>query len=433
MIILNKSTSQQLNPYSALIARVRATQQQWAAKTLKDRLQIVRRLRGSLAHHANSLLRAFPADPQRVPAERLASELIPFAEACRFLERETNHILASRRATDEYRPFWLRHIEVEERREPLGLILIIGAQNYPFFLPGVQVLQALVAGNAAIVKPGRGGGPIMRDLQTLFMEAGLPPNLFVVLDEEIQEVEHTIRQGVDKVIFTGSTETGRNVYRLAADHLTPVILELSGEDPVFVLKSADLERAADAIAFGLSWNAGKTCIAPKRLFVAESIAEMFNVVLQIKFPDAIASLPILPFRDEEEAIMLAAQSPYALGASIFGDPHEARALAERIRAGVVVINDLIVPTSDPRVAFGGRDQSGFGKTRGAEGLKEMTILKFVIVQRAKRLRHLEGLPKNAADLFLAYLSASHSCTWRERLSAGFKLVNIALASRWTGR
>jgi len=429
MIALNQSAPQHLNPYLAMLVRAREKQRQWASESIRNRLQIVRRVRESVASHAKSLLEAFPRELRLAPAERLASELIPFAEACRFLEREANKILASRRLINKHLPIWLRHIEVEEHREPLGVILIIGAENYPFFLPGVQVLQALVAGNAAVVKPGRKGGPVMHRLQCVFKDAGLPPDLFVVLDEDIQAVEHTICQGVDKVIFTGSTETGIQVYRLAADHLTPVILELSGEDPVFVLKSADLERAADAIAFGLSWNAGKTCIAPKRVFVAESIAKMFNVVLQIKCPEAISSLPILTFRDEEEAIILASQSPYALGASVFGDPREACDLADRIRAGVVVINDLIVPTSDPRVAFGGRDQSGFGKTRGAEGLKEMTILKFVIVQRAKRLRHLERLPENATDLFLAYLSASHASSWRERMNAGFKLLSTALASR----
>jgi len=429
MIALNQSAPQHLNPYLAMLVRAREKQRQWASESIRNRLQIVRRVRESVASHAKSLLEAFPRELRLAPAERLASELIPFAEACRFLEREANKILASRRLINKHLPIWLRHIEVEEHREPLGVILIIGAENYPFFLPGVQVLQALVAGNAAVVKPGRKGGPVMHRLQCVFKDAGLPPDLFVVLDEDIQAVEHTICQGVDKVIFTGSTETGIQVYRLAADHLTPVILELSGEDPVFVLKSADLERAADAIAFGLSWNAGKTCIAPKRVFVAESIAKMFNVVLQIKCPEAISSLPILTFRDEEEAIILASQSPYALGASVFGDPREACDLADRIRAGVVVINDLIVPTSDPRVAFSGRDQSGFGKTRGAEGLKEMTILKFVIVQRAKRLRHLERLPENATDLFLAYLSASHASSWRERMNAGFKLLSTALASR----
>jgi acyl-CoA reductase-like NAD-dependent aldehyde dehydrogenase len=90
----------------------------------------------------------------------------------------------------------------------------------------------------------------------------------------------------------------------------------------------------------------------------------------------------------EEALQAAAASPYALGASVFGPVAEARAFAERVNAGSVVVNDVIVPTADPRLPFGGRGESGFGATRGAAGLLEMTALKAVSVRRGPFRPHL---------------------------------------------
>ena len=91
--------------------------------------------------------------------------------------------------------------------------------------------------------------------------------------------------------------------------------------------------------------------------------------------------------------------PYALGASVFGPPADAYALAARLDAGSVCVNDLIMPTADPRLPFGGRHQSGFGVTRGAEGLLEMTLVKTVSIRRFGPRPHLDGkLATNPAQL-----------------------------------
>jgi hypothetical protein len=133
-----------------------------------------------------------------------------------------------------------------------------------------------------------------------------------------------------------------------------------------------------------------------------------------------ADLTVKPFTDEEEALKLA-QSEYALGASVFGDVDDAQRFAAKVDAGVVVVNDLIAPTADPRVPFAGRRSSGFGTTRGAEGLLQFTTIKAIVVQRGRRLRHLEPLPENAQQLFGAYLQASHGRCWTERLRACMRL------------
>jgi acyl-CoA reductase-like NAD-dependent aldehyde dehydrogenase len=106
-------------------------------------------------------------------------------------------------------------------------------------------------------------------------------------------------------------------------------------------------------------------------------------------------LALVPVRDCEEALRFDERCPYALGASVFGPEEPARRLAARIRAGTVTINDLIVPTADSRLPFGGRGESGYGVTRGAEGLLELTAIKTVSIRRGRRRPHYE--PRTAID------------------------------------
>jgi delta 1-pyrroline-5-carboxylate dehydrogenase len=129
-------------------------------------------------------------------------------------------------------------------------------------------------------------------------------------------------------------------------------------------------------------------------------------------------LSLVPIADDADAVRAASECPYALGASIFSrDEAAARALADRIRAGTVTINDLIVPSADPRVPFGGFGRSGFGVTRGAEGLLEMTAPKVVAVRRSKFLPHFDAPKPGDAALFTAFLRLSHAATWSARWRA----------------
>lgn len=398
---------------------VRAVQKEWEAVSIRDRLRVVRKFRRAIAGAASRLVDLFSDTLERTRADSLTSEIIPLAEACRFLELEAETILAARHLLKRGRPFWLRGVEIEVRHEPLGVVLIIGPSNYPLFLPGVQMLQGLVAGNAVLVKPGRGGLPVMEALSRLATSSGLPSGLLTVLDEGVDSATEAIRGGVDKIVVTGSLESGRAVLKEAAEQATPVIAELSGCDPVFVLESADISKAVAAITFGCKLNGGATCIAPQRVFVHEAVAARLRAELT-------TPIPVVNFSTDGEALHLAAHSPFALGASVFGEAVRARAFAKNVSAGVVVINDMIVPTADPRMPFGGRRGSGFGKTRGAEGLLEMTTSKAVVVQRAKRLRHLEPASSNAEQFFLAYLSASHAHGFKNRWK-GWRHLGKALS------
>jgi aldehyde dehydrogenase (NAD+) len=136
-------------------------------------------------------------------------------------------------------------------------------------------------------------------------------------------------------------------------------------------------------------------------------------------------LSIFTVRDTEEALRLHEQCPYALTAAVFGPRDAAEALAARVNAGTVLLNDLIVATADPRAAFSARKRSGFGSTRGAEGLLEMTAVKTVIRRRAPDRRAYQPTTPMHTRLFTAYISLAHGRGWKTRLAALRGLIQAA--------
>ncbi len=272
-------------------------------------------------------------------------------------------------------------------------------------------------GNAVLLKPAPGTREVALVFSNLARAAGLDPALLTILPESVEAARDAIADGVDKVIFTGSSDNGRDVLAALAESNTPSVMELSGEDAVLVFADADLDLVVRALRFGTRLNDGETCIAPRRLIVVQSIADEFVARLSV----AGFSPPLIErVRDEEAAVQRANFSDFALGASIFSrDIASARAHAARIKTGFVTINDLIVPTADPRMPFGGVKASGFGTTRGDEGLLEMTFPHVVAVRRGRRHPHFDEPDRHDAQLFSSYIRAAHG---RHRFAAIRELV-----------
>lgn len=437
-----------------ILVSAQAAAQAWAALPLPERLGVIARARRMIAHEASSLTSTLA----RPVPDSLAAEILPLAEAAHFLVREAPRLLRPRRLR-RGRPLWLFGVQQEIRREPRGSVLILGPGNYPLFLPGAQALQALAAGNAVCVKPAPGKSAPMLALADLLRRAGLPDDVLQILPEHAGP--EASRAGFDYVVLTGGVHTGLQVLRAAAETLTPTALELSGVDAVFVLPGADLALVAAALAFGLRLNGGETCIAPRRVFVpkpmeaellsrllaqlpppapiptpvAARLAELVGAAEQdgarvaARNPAVLAGarphmallqqdvfapwLALVPVADTDEALRAAQACPYALGATIFGPDAAARAMAGRVRAGSVCVNDLIVPTADPRLPFGGRGHSGFGVTRGAEGLLEMTVPKTVSIRTGRFRPHLDSRLASDPDRLLAMLRLLHG-DWADR-------------------
>ena len=209
------------------------------------------------------------APNERPVAEKLVSEVIPLLDACRFLEKQARWLLRTKYFGRRGRPLWLRGSSFTVERKPFGVVLIVGPGNYPLFLPAVQLLQALAAGNAVLMKPAEN---CSRSASLAGRASRLTSGLVQLLEESPEAARSAVRAGVDKVVFTGSSENGRSLLAPLAERNTPGVFELSGADAVFVRHDADLERAAQAIAFGRRLNGGDTCMAPQTIFAHQAVA-----------------------------------------------------------------------------------------------------------------------------------------------------------------
>jgi len=400
------------------VERLRRAAEHWDAVPMVVRLRLVRRFRRLLRRKWRMLPDLFP---QRPAVETLTAELLPLLAACSFLERNAEKVLRERKAGVWGRPLWLPGVTSRVERRPFGAVLILAPGNYPLMLPGIQLLQALVAGNVVALKPAPGGEVAARLLIDLLVQAGFPPAVCTVLPTD--SGAEAVAMGFDLIVLTGSAQTGRRVLQEAAKTLTPTIMELSGVDPVFVLPGADLDHVARRLVYGARLNNGATCIAPHRVFIQREdeaalltvlrtmlekkpplscdIAGRMRLAALVKRIEAVGGraetvgdvviftqmeglyglldtdifmpwLALTGVSDIEEALILEKSTSYALGASIFGPVSTATQLARRLRSGSVCINDLIVPTADPRLPFGGAGGSGYGVTRGPEGLLALT-------------------------------------------------------------
>jgi acyl-CoA reductase-like NAD-dependent aldehyde dehydrogenase len=454
-------------------------QRNWWNLARRDRFRAISAIAAELAQRSGELVAA--VERPATTAEILTSEVFPLADACKFAAKNGPRILAPYSHQTLLGSWWMGRIGVTVHPEPWGLVLILAPWNYPLLLPGVQMVQAIAAGNAVLVKPSPGCERVTLLLRECLTAAGIPAELVQVLPSDVEAGEAAIRLGVDKVLLTGSAGTGRRVLHMLADELTPSTMELSGCDAVFVLPQADLTRAAKSIAFALKMNGGATCIAPRRIFVtpdskaalcdlltaeladapavslrpqnfsqareliAEAVASgarlltardtelcenfpptvLVDVLPKMRVAQADLFAPlasVIQVIDMNEAVRMDANCPYHLGASVFGPEPHASYWAEQIQAGCVTLNDTLVPTADPRVSFGGRGHSGWGVTRGPEGLLEMTRLKVICERRGRWMPQFDR--KVAADesVLTHLLKFFHARTFSERLGSGLAFI-----------
>ncbi|MBP3302957.1 MAG: aldehyde dehydrogenase [Opitutales bacterium] len=166
---------------------------------------------------------------------------------------------------------------------PYGNTLIMSPWNYPFLLTMGPLVDAVAAGNTAIVKPSAYSGATSAIIEKLLGEA-FPPEYIAVVTGGRAENAALLEQKFDLIFFTGSGAVGKEVLRRAAEHLTPAILELGGKSPCVVDATADLKLAAKRIVFGKYLNCGQTCVAPDYILCERSVKDAFvaEVVKQIK-------------------------------------------------------------------------------------------------------------------------------------------------------
>lgn len=163
--------------------------------------------------------------------------------------------------------------------EPQGVVLIIGAWNYPLQLVLAPLIAAIAAGNCAILKPSELAPATSKLLATLIPQY-LDQQAFSVVEGAVEETTELLTLNFDHIMYTGNGMVARIVMAAAAKHLTPVTLELGGKSPVYIDKSADINISAQRIAWGKWMNAGQTCIAPDYILTSANLVDELIAALK---------------------------------------------------------------------------------------------------------------------------------------------------------
>lgn len=176
------------------------------------------------------------------------------------------------------------------RKDPYGVVLIIGPWNYPIYLLLVPLIGAIAAGNCVIIKPSE----LTKNSEKL-MEEVLPKYLdkdcFAVVTAGVEETTRLLENKFDYIFFTGSPSVGRIIMTAAAKHLTPVTLELGGKNPCYVSDTCDVQNVARRVVWGRFFNAGQTCIAPEYVLCSVEMQEKLIPALREAITEFYGSEP----------------------------------------------------------------------------------------------------------------------------------------------
>jgi succinate-semialdehyde dehydrogenase/glutarate-semialdehyde dehydrogenase len=259
------------------VANARAAQPSWASTPISERTKILFRLHDLLLEEQDKLMDVVQLETGKARAHAF-EEIAGATGAARYYAKIAHKALKPTKTVAGV-PFltktWVNHV-------PVGVVGVITPWNYPLALCALDVLPALVAGNAVVQKPDNQTTLTALFLRQLAIKAGLNPKLWTIVVGDAQEVGNAVTDSVDYVAFTGSAKTGKLVAARAAQRLIPYSLELGGKNPLIVLPSADLEKAAEILIGGAFGSAGQLCVSIERAYVPQEMKARFETILKQK-------------------------------------------------------------------------------------------------------------------------------------------------------
>jgi acyl-CoA reductase-like NAD-dependent aldehyde dehydrogenase len=480
----------------AAIQRARAAQPAWNAIGPKSRARVLRKFLELLNRQRDEVAALITREAGKPQVEALLTEMIPALDAAQFCAANAARFLQPEKI-GHANPI-MKTKKGYLLREPHGVVGIISPWNYPFSIPTTEVIAALAMGNAVVLKPSELTPLCALRLQSILRQAGVPESTLEVVigDGSAGAALLSCDQPVDKIVFTGSVRTGKQVAQAAAAKLIPSVLELGGKDPMIVLEDADVEVASSAAVWGAFVNAGQTCLSVERCYVHSTLLPQFVTActektrklrvgdgsrpdievgpmiherqlatVEKQVQDAVARgakilvggerlndigpnfyaptviagvdhtmaimrdetfgpvLPIMAFDSEDEAVKLANDSEFGLAASIWTrDRARGEALARRIQAGMVMVNDCVSGFAICEAPHGGIKSSGIGRTHGLLGLEEMVRVKYVDSDLLPRMSKVwwYGYSQAFSEQMRGFVDFLFAGRWDTRLKGGIK-------------
>jgi len=448
----------------AAVDAARVAQLAWAAVPLEERCARVGRFAEVLMARAEEVADLLVREGGKTRIEALGMEIVVVADLVRYFARHAPAILAP-----EAVPLHLmKHRSSYLHFVPRGVVGVIAPWNFPLSIPIGETMLALIAGNGVVLKPSEVTPLVALKARELYLEAGLPHELFQVITGRGAAGAALIDGGIDYCVFTGSVATGKRVAAACGERLIPCTLELGGKAPAVVCADADLDRAAQAITWGGFANSGQVCAAVERVYAVDAIHDALVERIvertrdlrqgdpsgevdvgamawdhQIAIVERLVSgalaegaklevgghrapgpgmyfeptvltgcrqdmdvmrkeifgpvIPIMRVTDEDQAVALANDSHLGLLAYVFTrDRERGKALAERIAAGTVMVNDVLSSFACPETPWAGVKQSGIGRTHSALGLRDLCQTRHVNHDRIALPREIWWYPYKQA-------------------------------------
>ena len=244
------------------------------------RLQQLDKLEKLIKENTTAITEALYKDLHKPELEALMSEIGLVLEEINLTKKELNQWMKPKPVST---PVSLWPAKSQIIYEPKGVVLIIGPWNYPFQLLMSPLVGAIAAGNCAVLKPSEmtvHTSKLVIDLVKKYFE----PNYITAAEGGINETTELLKLPWNHLFFTGSTPVGKIIMKAAAEHLTPVTLELGGKSPAIVNEDADIAVAAKRLVWGKFYNAGQTCVAPDYIYVHKSVRQKLidQMIVEIK-------------------------------------------------------------------------------------------------------------------------------------------------------
>lgn len=251
------------------VAQARAAQAAWGVLSVAERAQRLKPFRNLVKERAPEICRWISEETGKPLMESLLQEVAVVVDtATYFIKRAPRlleptgiplHLLKNRKS-------YLHYV-------PRGVVGIISPWNFPFSIPWVDSLMALLAGNAVVVKPSEITPLVMQKTKELLDQSGVPSELLQVVHGFGETGAALLQSGIDYCIFTGSTAVGRKVAAICGEKLIPCALELGGKAPALVCEDVDITRTARALVWGAFANSGQVCVSIERAYIPKRIYE----------------------------------------------------------------------------------------------------------------------------------------------------------------
>lgn len=242
----------------------------WRKTSFAERSRLVMKAREVILSQVDEIAHLISRESGKPFGEAIAMEIAPVLDLMQYFARNTEKLLKPAKIGIGLYALMGRSSKIVY--QPLGVVGIIPAWNYPFSIPLGEAVMAVMAGNTVVIKPSELTPFVGLKIGEIFGKAGFPAGCVQIVTGDGSTGAALVEAAPDKIMFTGSVATGKKIAAAAAKNLTSVVLELGGKDPMIVFADANLELAAGAAVWGAFCNSGQSCSSVERLYVHESVA-----------------------------------------------------------------------------------------------------------------------------------------------------------------